>query len=280
MKSTVVFYHGKCPDGFGAALCAWLKFGDSAEYVPCAYGQDPGDVTGKDVYILDFSFEPEVLQRMDNVCRSLTLLDHHKTAQKKLMNLVCKCGKLHFNLEKSGARLAWEHFFPGQEVPELIALIEDRDLWVWRYEHTADFLAAVDALPFDFNAWKKVLNQSAQERETLLFRGKAMNEKFRALCESIADKALPVTLDGFKGLAVNATSEFSSDVGNLLATRSGTFGMVWSLESPETVKVSLRSNEPFEVEPIAVKRGGGGHPRSSAFRMPFTDFVRLIQGNA
>ena len=37
----LVIYHGRrCPDGFGAALAAWLFFGDKAEY----RGVDHGDV--------------------------------------------------------------------------------------------------------------------------------------------------------------------------------------------------------------------------------------------
>lgn len=32
--SVLVLYHGRgCPDGFGAALAAWLYYGDQAEYV-------------------------------------------------------------------------------------------------------------------------------------------------------------------------------------------------------------------------------------------------------
>lgn len=39
--SPLVLYHGRnCPDGFGAALAAWLYYGDSAEYL----GLDHGDI--------------------------------------------------------------------------------------------------------------------------------------------------------------------------------------------------------------------------------------------
>ena len=66
--SPLVLYHGRnCPDGFGAALAAWLYYGDSAEYL----GLDHGDITtvddlptvkGRTVYILDFSFSADILQ--------------------------------------------------------------------------------------------------------------------------------------------------------------------------------------------------------------------------
>ena len=52
--ASLVVYHGHCPDGFGAAYAAWLRLGESAEYVPAEYGSYPVlNVTGLDVYILD-----------------------------------------------------------------------------------------------------------------------------------------------------------------------------------------------------------------------------------
>src|SRR3989344_3536955 len=79
----LILYHGRnCPDGFGAALAAWLYYGDSAEYV----GLDHGDVKsaddlpplqGRAVYILDFSFAAEVMAAIDERAAKLVMLDHH-----------------------------------------------------------------------------------------------------------------------------------------------------------------------------------------------------------
>jgi uncharacterized protein len=53
---TFVLYHANCPDGFGAAFAAWLKFGETAEYIPVKYGDiSPQHVSGT-VHIVDFSF--------------------------------------------------------------------------------------------------------------------------------------------------------------------------------------------------------------------------------
>jgi hypothetical protein len=37
MKPLIV-YHGNCLDGSSAALCAFMKFGNQAEYYPAIYG--------------------------------------------------------------------------------------------------------------------------------------------------------------------------------------------------------------------------------------------------
>jgi oligoribonuclease NrnB/cAMP/cGMP phosphodiesterase (DHH superfamily) len=149
-------YHGNCADGFTAAWAVWKRFPD-AEFVPGIYGQESPDTTGRRVILVDFSYPEPVLRRMAEQARSLLVLDHHKTAAEALAwmpravthfdrprdpwthhitedayLLECQghptCAAW-FNMEKSGARLAWEFFHPGTPVPHLVRHVEDRDLW-------------------------------------------------------------------------------------------------------------------------------------------------------
>ena len=116
-----------------------------------------------------------------------------------------------------------------------------------------------------FAAWQEVLEMPPTRHNAFVNKGAAIDQKFLALCEDVAAGAIEVSLLGHKGLIVNAPYAFSSEVGSALAHKSGTFGMVWMLESPTDVKVSLRSHAPFEVEPLARALGGGGHARASAY---------------
>lgn len=275
--STIVIYHADCPDGFGAAFAAWLVFGDSAQYVPARFGEPAPDVRGKEVYILDFSYPPEVLSHLTEQASSLTLLDHHATAKEMLSGFRCDCARLHFDLEQSGAMLAWKHFHPHKNPPKLIQHIQDRDLWHWKLEKSADFLAALDVLPKKFEAWQTVMEMDEEAYAQFCERGRAMNEKFEALCAGIAEKARPIRLLGHEGLAVNASSEFTSRVGNLLANRCGTFAAVWYVDD-RGVKVGLRSIAPFEVHKMAQHFGGGGHPQASGFTLPLEKLSALLSG--
>ncbi|NML17813.1 DHHA1 domain-containing protein [Azohydromonas caseinilytica] len=278
-KQTLVLYHGKCADGFGAAFAAWLKLGDSADYRPCVYGDPTPEVAGKDVFILDYSFDPEVLQAMSTRARSITLLDHHVSAQKRLqgLKLAC-CGRLHFDLSRSGAVIAWEHFHPGEPVPYLLRAVQARDLWRWDVPDARPFLAALDLLPLSFEAWRSVLQLSEEERARMVERGAAMEAKFEALCASIAEQPAPVRIDGEAGLMVNAPSEFASTVGSLLAQRSGTFCLIWRIDHQGRLKCSLRSVQGFDVERLAARFGGGGHAQAAAFMLPGERVVELLRG--
>lgn len=276
--TAVVLYHENCADGFGAAFAAWLKFGDDATYVPASYGRAAPSVKDKDVYILDFSFEPQVLDAMSQEARSITLLDHHVTAQKKLHGYQCRCGKVTFDLSRSGAMMAWNHFHPDTPAPALIEHIQDRDLWKWSLPDSEAFLTALDSLGFDFQKWKAVLEHSEQEAQAFLAKGAAMREQTKSVCEDIADKAAQVQFQGQETLIVNASPMFKSEVGSLLARQTDAFAIVWSVTGTDAVKVSLRSVPGFDVEVMAAKYGGGGHPQAAAFVLSIDKLPALLRG--
>lgn len=153
----LVLYHGKsCPDGFAAAPNGVVVLrGSRSECIGLDHGQvqslaDLPSVAGRCVYILDFSLPAEVLRAMDECAQQLVLLDHRQSAADKLAGFACRCGVVHFDMNLSGAHLAWEFFFPDQDVPALVAMVEDRDLWLWHLPDSAGFLAALDMEVRDF----------------------------------------------------------------------------------------------------------------------------------
>lgn len=281
MPNTLVIYHKNCPsgDGFGAAFAAWLALGDSAEYYPADYGDPVPSVSGRAVYILDLSFQADTLAALSQQAASLTLLDHHLTAQRKLATFkpAC-CGKIHFDLTKCGSMLAWEHFHPGKPAPRLFRWLQARDLWTWDEPHAKEFLTWLDAQERSFARWAQVLAMSEAEIEAAIELGRHLARQYEGLCQVIAEGALPVTIAGEKGLMVNASGAFRSEVGSLLAARSGTFGLVWRVVEEGTVLCSLRSSGPYDVERLALLFGGGGHATAASFKLPVERLASLATG--
>ena len=279
----LVIYHGRhCPDGFGAALAAWLFYGDKAEYLALDHGQvlspdDLPDLAGRAVYILDFSFGPELLRAIDAQAAKLVLLDHHKSAFDKLDGFECRCGVVHFDMAKSGARLAWEFFHPERKVPALLQYIEDRDIWKWEFPESARFLAALDMEPQDFARWREIAGFSAEQLDQFMARGGAMDEKYRKLAGDIASAAQPLVFNGVGGLMVNAPGMFHSLVGDLLSAQSGSFALMWSAGSGG-VKVGLRSQRTFDCIPLAESLGGGGHAQACGFKLGIERLPELLSG--
>src|SRR5690606_27695042 len=218
----LVIYHGKCPDGFGAALAAWLYFEGRGEYVGMSHSKETlieemPELQDRSVYILDFSFSPEIMTAIDAKARKLVMLDHHKSAADKLHGFQCRCGVVHFDLTQSGAMLAWKFFHPAKPVPDLIRFIQDRDLWHWAIPESASFLSALDLEPNEFARWAEIAAFTPEQVQGFCQRGAAMNEKFLALSRDIASSAAPIRFNGQEGLMVNCPGAFSSEVGNQLA---------------------------------------------------------------
>ena len=291
----LIIYHDNCADGFGAAWAAYKKFGaDGAEYLPMNYNDKrveleddqlkfPVDLAGRNVYILDFSFSPKIIEAMLHLTATLTLIDHHKTAFEsfnldptKRLHLSSEGLDWHVILDpnKSGCVLAWEHFHPNDDdIPNLLRYIQDRDLWRWNYTSTRDIATGLRSNPFTFD-W---FDYADENLDYVVRSGTAMNKLFDQQLADITKKHIPTLIEGQLGRSVNCTPQFASEAGNILAKESGTFGMTWMTNSKGMANVSLRSIGDYDVSAIAKTFGGGGHRNAAGFEVAF-DRLKFIDG--
>lgn len=290
----LIIYHDNCADGFGAAWAAWSKFRDNAEYLPMNYNDKrvelhdghlnfPVSLAGRNVFILDFSFKPDVMDAMLKVANHVTWIDHHKTAFEdygldptKLHIIRDPELNTHYVLDPdhSGCVLAWQHFNPEIVMPMGLLLIQDRDLWRWGHPLTRDFATALRSEPFSFDLFDFAMN----DVEAMAAAGTAMNKLFDQQLDDVTKRPMPVDLYDIDdqlhmGLCVNCTPNFSSEAGNILAKKSETFGMTWVLNSDGHLNVSLRSIGEFDVSKIARNYGGGGHRNAAGFKVPFEKVI-------
>jgi uncharacterized protein len=275
---TLVLYHANCWDGFCAAW-AFHRADPDAEFVPMQYGDTPPDVTGRDVYVLDFSFKRDVLLTMKAAARSLLVLDHHKTAEAELAGLdFCT-----FDMNKSGGRLTWEFLAEHGNVhpiaPWLVDYTEDRDLWRWSLPKSKEINSALRTYSLDFDVWD-CLHSDPATRDRLIDEGMAILRAEQAIIESHVKNAHETTIDGHKVLCVNATTLISEIAGELAKDRP--FGVCW-FEGDNNERVySLRSRDGgIDVSEIAKAHGGGGHRNAAGFRVPATGATGVFsQGQA
>ena len=299
----LVIYHADCTDGFGAAFAAWLKLGDEAEYLPMRYGQAklhealPFNPLNREIYILDFSFERQIMEFIFKDAKRVVWLDHHKTAfemwcveERTLHKAEDDRGYIILDNNKSGALLAWEYFHPDTEVPMLVKHIDDRDRWQFKLEGSKELHAALQSYkPWSFEQWGSKfwpncgrmpeLWNRTQRYSDLIKEGASILRAQDAHVKSMVKQArkckvMPSgnTFVGWDGLAVNA-SLHQSEAGHKLANQSGTYGLVWYVAADGRVNASLRSNGDYDVSAIAKSFGGGGHRNSAGFQ---TDINTLM----
>ena len=322
--TAIIFYHAGCPDGFGAAYAAWRQFGELASYRPVFHGQVPSleSVAGRQVFILDMAFSREQLTAMAEVAVSVQQLDHHISARDAWIDELGPAADglqrwshpelpltVSFDMNKSGARLAWEFFHPDLPMPWPLRHVEDRDLWRFALPATRSFCRALQLLPFEFNTWDLVMQQAgtpgSRRYQDMLAEGEAIERFYQAEIDRLSGSTLvmPVQLPGgaigrehavrqgqpfiedgqgvwrlIPGLAINANGLFTSELGERLADKCGSFALVWNLASDGMVRAGLRAKGQVDVAKMAERYGGGGHRDAAGFEMPVMRFMTEILG--
>ncbi len=275
--AVVVIYHANCPDGFAAALAAHLFFKahsddqaakDNITYHKGHHGKAPPDCSGKQVYILDFSYKKEHMLQLCQQARKVTLIDHHISAMSELQGLDQQCPELelHFDMQQSGAVLAWKYFHQHAP-PKLFEHIQDNDLWQFNIPHTREIISAILSYPMSFQLWEKWLNND-HSLSQLHTEGSILNRQRDGQIQKYKNRARSGKIAGYNVPVVNAPSSICSE---LLHQLSEGYAFAASYEDRPDKRIwQLRSGgeKAVDVAKIAQLFGGGGHKNASGFSTP------------
>lgn len=285
MQKTLCIYHGKCADGFTAAWAVWKALGD-CDFHPGVYGEAPPDVTGRDVVMVDFSYKRSVLVSIAEKANKLLVLDHHKTAREDLMGLgyiatrwgdfvpsddpAARIG-VQFDMERSGAQIAWDFFHPGIRRPLLVDYVGDRDLWRFALPASREISAYVFSYDYTFKNWDflDMALCGADGAAAVAQHGAAIERKHhKDVAELVEVTQRTMKIGGVEMPVANIPYTLTSDAGNLMARRHmGVAACYW--DTPNGRVFSLRSTEDGpDVSEIAKAYGGGGHKNAAGFQKP------------
>ena len=263
----LVIYHGNCADGFGAAWCFWNKYKDGVDFHPGTYSKDPPDVTGRDVYLVDFSYKRAVVEKMLETANSITLIDHHKTAIEDLEPLFNTTPKFKnfTSMDNSGAMLAWKFLYGDAEPPKIIKHIEDRDLWKFELEGTRFIQSHIFSQPYDFQVWDEMMTQDVND---MILSGTAIERKqAKDIDELLKVCQRTMNIANWDVPAASLPYTMSSDAGHIMAKGKPFAACYW--DTADGRVFSLRSSpEGMDVSEIASHYGGGGHKHASGFKVP------------
>ena len=255
------------------------------------------------LFIVDFSFTRGELAILAKVVTEINLFDHHASAFRNLMGENYEItpvswedfylpvdvdgeeedSNIHITLDNDecGASLCYKHMLgdsvPDEEqLPKLIKFVKDYDLYRFKYPETkavnkflkqqSKDLATYTALLIAFDD-DYFLNPCIREGRTLITYEESIENKL------LADGTTPITINGVKGLCVNAPYEFASSLGHKLALESKTFGATWSQLAHGKAVFSLRSNgDECDVSKLAELMQGGGHKNAAGFTLGTPQF--------
>lgn len=242
--------------------------------------------SGDEMFILDFSYSREVLEKIAATGCKLVVLDHHKSAKEELAGLPYAI----FDMTKSGALLAWEWFFPEHEVPMVCTLVNDRDLWAKKYpdsRHLEGYLRAM-RVGSDWEHWHKLTTQDSF-LQTAIARGQVISEiedsMINKVFKSDIHKIINFNFDQRSIVAAiyNCPGLLHSEVAEKYYTSLPIeMTVAWRVIG-DGVLFSLRSPGKVDCSAIAKQHGGGGHAAAAGFKLSFAEgllFVKnILNGN-
>jgi hypothetical protein len=277
----VCYYHAGCPDGFGAAWAVRRAWGEEARYEPCGHDEElrVAELRGATVAFVDMAPGNAPLRALSRVAERIVVLDHHLSSRDRFEadaslgpELRREGHVLHFDLEHSGAVLAWRHFHGPEPLPEILAYVEDQDLWRFELPRSREVNMAVTAYPRRFDVWDRL---AAMPVERLADEGAPILRAQRSEVERALATAQPIWIGGLRLEAVNAPFH-RAQIGHELASRAAhghAAGAVYRV-SGRRVDVSLYSVGDFDVAAVAARYGGGGHRNAAGFTVTLESWAR------
>lgn len=277
----ICVHHAGCPDGFGAAWATWRGWGREGEFV--ARGHEDRmrgtDVDGALVAFVDIAPDNTEIIELARNAAHLVVLDHHVTASSRLLGDAAVCEAIdegghlmHFDMQHSGAVLAWQHFVPDEPVPDLLCYVEDQDLWNWKLPESEAVNAAISSHPHRLETWETLASLPVED---LVRQGESIVRANRVEIDRAVRNAAPIAIGDLRVEAVNARTN-RSKIGHVLAERKacgGAWGCVYRIEGTR-VHATLYSIGDFDVARIATSLGGGGHKNAAGFTVSLEDWVR------
>ena len=179
----------------------------------------------------------------------------------------------HFDLAKSGAVLAFEHFWPDPDADvkyawlwEFVRYLQDRDLWKFEMPESREIAAAVRSYPFDFGVWARLPGKLWTE---LADEGAGILRHQDQMVSVMCNQAVLREVGGYTVPVANATV-FFSEVGEELCCRypEALFAAYYLDRADGVRQWGLRSRNGFDTSVVAKMYGGGGHPGASGFAQP------------
>lgn len=264
MKKIAVCYHKGCLDGFAGAYAAWKKFGSRADYIGLEHQEPvPSGLKSKTIYFVDFCYPAPIMKKIIAANKKIIVLDHHKSQEEAIF----LASEYRYRLDNSGCVIAWQYFHPNTQVPYLLEVIQDNDLFIFHNPETHILVASLQYAEQTFKEFDRIAKvlQTKRGRNEMLRDGTVLNNAEGTMIARLVERAEKVVFEGYTVYAVN-TPFFYSQIANVISrVKKVPFGITWFYREGK-LQVSLRTwKKGVDVSEIAKKYGGGGHRNAAGF---------------
>lgn len=306
-KNAVIFYHEQCQDGEVANVCAVQGLRDrgytlSIQSIGRSYQKSfsltdsKGDLlpelVGALILYVDFAPMPVELSVVEKVSLAV-VLDHHETARKmydiKSLNTetIYDCferttGRIMIlDNSRSGAGISWDFFNPYVTRPDLVNLIEDRDLWKFKFKGSRELALYIQNNPPE--NWGKFFNRfnnSDVYQRRILRASETFYEEVQAIISYQSQNSKLHQVSESVSFRTIEYSNHHSDLGNKILEDFPdiAFAVIVVHKGPGKYKLSFRSSDSrMSVSTLCERFGGGGHRNAAGLNVDLLDGETIDQ---
>lgn len=308
-KNIVIFFHENCQDGEVARIVvlqglrglgcktAVRSIGRSyqkAYSIDTELGSFLETESQSLIFYVDFAPTPEELQKL-SMHNLVVVLDHHETARKLLkVDEVANLSIEHclengpmvgsmivLDNSRSGAGVAWDFFHPNTPRPELVNLVEDRDLWNFKLEGSRELAFLLQNMPPEnWVDFFERFNQVVEYRDRFIKESKIYYVETQEEIKRLSDKSNLFKTNHGVSYRIVESSAHHSDLANKILEDNPNidFAIVMVNKGDGNYKLSFRSEDRrMNVSLICERFGGGGHRNASGmtFKLSEGELVEL-----
>ncbi len=289
----IVYYHDLCMDGFAAAAIMY-QYTRLQTFIPVNYRAMPDLENEEPVHIVFVDFTPpfEWVEKNAARIRSIVILDHHADKKEECDKIQKFFGAtvVYFDTELSGAGLAWK-YVNSTPMPEVIRLINNRDLWIAEesernyHELFVQYLKKGDKdeifPPFIelFKYSKEQVEEILRPQAELLVKGRDKNIAFHLNKAVIIEEAAE---SPFSVAYISAPYYYASEAASTIMAQDDKVNLVVNVTlNRNGLGLSFRSRKGTGLaQQAAVRFNGGGHAEAAGGvfdnPVPFTVLHEMI----
>ena len=231
-------------------------------------------LVGERIFVVDFSFKPEVMNEILRKTLEIVWLDHHKTAFEYQYDY--EIGGIR-DENYAGCELTWLFFHKKKPMPRAVVLIGDYDKWALKFQPSCfefyEGLKMEDTNPKS-ELWDVLLGKivpMADDLESrILQQGKSAIKYRNNYCAKIChDFGYEIDWEGHKAFATNFYQFGSKGFGDKMEQYDFCIAYI---HDGQRFTISLYSIKGVDVSEICKKYGGGGHKGAAGFvtdKVPF-----------
>lgn len=243
------------------------------------------------VYIVDYSIDPNEMRELLGITKNVTWIDHHKTAIEKYENfehnirgirfdgisacMLTYCYVKHMTLGGEGDIKPLDRAMTN-DAPLFTKFIADSDVFDFKYgDDTRHFFTAFNAYDFkpQSGKWIKFENNDNYEMK-MIEEGKIMALYEKAWAKDYMKLGFETIFEGNKCFAVNLGY---SEIDFFDGIPEGVYDIFISFAFDGTQYVVSMYSKTVDVSLIAKKYDGGGHKMAAGFQCKDLLFRRLVE---